>query len=88
MNIYQRMARRVKRRVVSFVLESKGRIDIALGRGAGAGDVRRGSMVCVRRQTIHRASRTVYTARIVIGVRKLRTLQHPVTGKIRQAYTC
>lgn len=64
--------------VIVLVLQTKRRIHVTLARRAGIGDVRRGTMMRVRQKSGNRPGRAVDAAWIVISVRELGTLEHPV----------
>lgn len=65
--------------VIVLVLQSERRIDVALARRARVGDVRRGAVMRVRQKSgRHRSRRTIHATRIVVRVRELGTLEHPI----------
>lgn len=67
--------------IVVFVLQPKRRIDVALTRRAGIGDVRRGAVMRVGQKPGHRPGWAVHAARIIVRVRELGALEHSVAEK-------
>lgn len=72
--------------VVIFVLQPECGVDVALARRAGVGDVRRSAAMRVRQKPGHRPGRAVYAARIVVRVRELGALEHPVAENNERSY--
>lgn len=67
--------------VVVLVLQPERGIHVALTGRAGVRDVRRSAVMRVRQEPGHRPGRAAHAARIVVRVREVGALEHPVACK-------